>query len=654
MAKRKPLVLSDKSEPENLQTGDDLLVSSLFVGNENTNLKIQNISILVPDEEGVYSEASVPGIDGSDIVDARVIGLGRPHALKSKESSGAFFLILKVGEDDKLQNVFNFYYDFDNNLIATGQDISSNGKNLTQLSHEHLNKTVIDLLSDDNGTLKYNGMAIGGVYTDDMARAAVALVGYLTSLSGHSLSELSEDSTHKTVTETEKSTWNNKQAAGDYATNTDLANGLASKVDTSVLSNYVPTARTINSKALSSDIILTTADIADSTDKRYCTNAEKTVLSNTSGTNTGDNAVNSLYNGLVSNANHTGDVTGSTALTIASGAVTLAKMANMATGSLIYRKTAGAGAPEVQTLATLKADLGLTGTNSGDQDLSGLVTKTTTVNGKALSTNISLTASDVGAQASNARLTDVAEMTPTSGTIITGNGTNFVNSVGYSTAATASTLVQRDFHGYAWFNYINLSGSVTITIPSHVHVETGSDGYVRRQTLSDFKSNLGIAIQSMYFHPKDARVGNQGSPAQIDGSQNRWYILFDASTVECVDYQFIMPNTYSTTMTLTLSLLYSMASATSGNVQFGCQVMAVTPGDAADIETDSFDTANTNYQAVASTAGYMKQLDITLTTKDSVAAGDLVVLRIYRNATDATYDTATGDAEVCGITLKWS
>lgn len=36
-----------------------------------------------------------------------------------------------------------------------------------------------------------------------------------------------------------------------------------------------------------------------------------------SGTNTGDNAVNSLYSGLVSNATHTGDVTGATALTLA-------------------------------------------------------------------------------------------------------------------------------------------------------------------------------------------------------------------------------------------------------------------------------------------------------------------------------------------------
>ncbi len=65
-----------------------------------------------------------------------------------------------------------------------------------------------------------------------------------------------------------------------------------------------------------------------------------------------------------------GDLTVSssgTVWTIDAGVVTLAKMANMATASLIYRKTGGSGAPEVNTLATLKTDLGLTGTNSGDQ-----------------------------------------------------------------------------------------------------------------------------------------------------------------------------------------------------------------------------------------------------------------------------------------------
>lgn len=51
---------------------------------------------------------------------------------------------------------------------------------------------------------------------------------------------------------------------------------------------------------------------------------------------------------------------------IPDGSITLAKLADVATGTVFYRKTGGSGAPEVQALATLKTDLGLTGTNSGD------------------------------------------------------------------------------------------------------------------------------------------------------------------------------------------------------------------------------------------------------------------------------------------------
>lgn len=67
-----------------------------------------------------------------------------------------------------------------------------------------------------------------------------------------------------------------------------------------------------------------------------------------------------------------GDITTSASgatWTIDNGAVTLAKQADVATATVFYRKTAGTGAPEVQTLATLKTDLGLTGTNSGDQTI---------------------------------------------------------------------------------------------------------------------------------------------------------------------------------------------------------------------------------------------------------------------------------------------
>ena len=49
----------------------------------------------------------------------------------------------------------------------------------------------------------------------------------------------------------------------------------------------------------------TTADIADSTNKRYVTDAQLVVVGNTSGTNTGDNATNSQYSGLATSKQDT-------------------------------------------------------------------------------------------------------------------------------------------------------------------------------------------------------------------------------------------------------------------------------------------------------------------------------------------------------------
>jgi hypothetical protein len=54
------------------------------------------------------------------------------------------------------------------------------------------------------------------------------------------------------------------------------------------LSGLVPNTRTVNGEPLSADVTLTTADVADSVDARYCTDAEKTVIGNTSGVNTGN------------------------------------------------------------------------------------------------------------------------------------------------------------------------------------------------------------------------------------------------------------------------------------------------------------------------------------------------------------------------------
>lgn len=69
----------------------------------------------------------------------------------------------------------------------------------------------------------------------------------------------------------------------------------------------------------------------------------------------------------VTNATHTGDVTGAGALTIVDKKVTLSKMADMATDSLIGRNTASAGVPEILSAATARTILNIENGATADQ-----------------------------------------------------------------------------------------------------------------------------------------------------------------------------------------------------------------------------------------------------------------------------------------------
>jgi len=93
-----------------------------------------------------------------------------------------------------------------------------------------------------------------------------------------------------------------------------------------------------------------------------------------SGTNTGDDATNSKYSGLVSNATHTGDATGATALTVV--AINGVVMSGLATG--ILRNTTSTGVPSIAVAAdfpTLNQDtLGKSATVTTNANLTGPIT----------------------------------------------------------------------------------------------------------------------------------------------------------------------------------------------------------------------------------------------------------------------------------------
>ena len=121
------------------------------------------------------------------------------------------------------------------------------------------------------------------------------------------------------------------------------------------------------------------------------------------------------------------DVSTIPALQIADGSITLAKLVNFDSGTVLYRRSAGSGVMEATTLAQLKSDLGLMGTNTGDQDLSLYVLKTYTVNGKALNGNITLTPSDIGSPAGSGNSTGTNTGDETTSTIKTKLGITIIS-----------------------------------------------------------------------------------------------------------------------------------------------------------------------------------------------------------------------------------
>jgi hypothetical protein len=94
---------------------------------------------------------------------------------------------------------------------------------------------------------------------------------------------------------------------GTLSNQTDLQTALDGKVDeNTAITGATKTKITYDAKGLvTAGADATTADIADSTNKRYVTDANLTVIQNTSGTNTGDNATNSQYSGLAASKQDT-------------------------------------------------------------------------------------------------------------------------------------------------------------------------------------------------------------------------------------------------------------------------------------------------------------------------------------------------------------
>jgi hypothetical protein len=140
------------------------------------------------------------------------------------------------------------------------------------------------------------------------------------------------------------------------------------------------------------------------------------------------------------------------------------------------------------------------------------------------------------------------------------------------------------------------------------------------------------------------------NPGALNLGSTTHKIDYDASIDESNTWTNLIVSNYSSG-TVKADIYYSMASANTNAVIYCIQVWAQSDGDSADMDTESYDTANcSNPTTVPGTAGYPDKITITLTNKDSMADGDIIAIKGYRDA-DAVGDTATGDMELRNIVI---
>ena len=98
---------------------------------------------------------------------------------------------------------------------------------------------------------------------------------------------------------------------------------------------------------------------------------------------------------------------------------------------------------------------------------------------------------------------------------------------------------------------------------------------------------------------------------------------------------------------------YSLSGNTTGNVLWGAQIAAITPGDAQSVETKTFDQQSTAVGTANGTARGLVRTTVVITHLDSLANDDDFWLRLGRIGS-SNLDTLVGDAACVMVTISYA
>lgn len=135
--------------------------------------------------------------------------------------------------------------------------------------------------------------------------------------------------------------------------------------------------------------------------------------------------------------------------------------------------------------------------------------------------------------------------------------------------------------------------------------------------------------------------------ATLDTRNSIALLDFDDTTDESAIFLGIIPEATVLTSGLSIRLIWTATTATSGNCVWDASLERMTT----DIDTDSFGAAASVTATTNATSGVPNYSTITLTTIDSVTTGDGFRLKINRDANNGS-DTMVGDAELIAVEVR--
>ena len=130
---------------------------------------------------------------------------------------------------------------------------------------------------------------------------------------------------------------------------------------------------------------------------------------------------------------------------------------------------------------------------------------------------------------------------------------------------------------------------------------------------------------------------------------------FDPSVDEHIAWTYRMPENYASGGTLFVGSCPANGEGAAAEAIWKASLAAITPGASENLLTKGFAapaTGSATYNSLASGTVVTTSIVLTGTPLNSVAAGDLVILFLGRDA-DHTMDDAAGDAIVTDVALEY-